>query len=191
MPHKPIAAGKSSFDLIDFATFLSVLDLSGEIVFMDVACGIGNYAVEIARQIREKGTVYAFDLWEKGIIQLQLKAGSLGLENIDATVCDVSKTIPLGDSTVDICLMATVLHDLIEDGTHDGALKEIMRVLKPKGRLAVVEFKKIPGPPGPPEKVRLSPKDLDRLLAPFDFERLDIVELGTVTYLSVFMLTAE
>ena len=188
---KPIAAGKSSFDLIDFAAFLSAVDLRGDIVFLDVACGIGNYAIEIARQIREMGTVHALDLWEEGIAKLRLKAGSLGLENIETTICDVSKKIPLGDHSVDICLMATVLHDLIEDGTHPGALKEIVRVLKPAGQLVVVEFKKMPGPPGPPEKVRLSPEELDQVLAPLGFQCRNTVALGTVTYLSMFKLTSE
>lgn len=188
MSHKPIAAGKSSFELIDFATFLSALDWSGEIVFLDVACGVGNYAIEIARHIREKGTVHAFDLWEQGINRLLLKAGSLGLENIEAAVGDVSKMIPLGDDSVDICLMATVLHDLIEDGTHEGALKEVVRVLKPDGRLAVVEFKKMPGPPGPPEKVRLSPQDLEAVMTPLGFHPLETVELGAVTYLTLFQM---
>ena len=188
MPHKPIAAGKSSFDLIDFATFLSAVDLRGEIVFLDVACGIGNYAIEIAREIREEGTVHALDLSEEGIAKLRLKAGSLDLENIETTVCDVSKKIPLGDHTVDICLMATVLHDLIEDGTHHGALKEIVRVLKPTGQLVVVEFKKMPGPPGPPEKVRLSPEALLQILEPLGFQCCQTVDLGTVTYLSLFHL---
>ena len=189
MSHKPIAAGKSSFDLIDFATFMSVLDLSGEIVLLDVACGIGNYAIEIARQVREQGTVHALDLWEEGIAKLRLKAGSLGLENIEASIGDVSKTIPLDNNSVDICLMATVLHDLIEDDTHEGALAEVVRVLKPAGRLAVVEFKKVPGPPGPPEKVRLSPEDLDRVLSPLGFECDNTVELGPETYLSLFKQT--
>jgi ubiquinone/menaquinone biosynthesis C-methylase UbiE len=190
MSHKPIAAGKSSFDLIDFSAFLSAVDLQGEIVFLDVACGIGNYAIEIARQIGGKGTVHALDLWEEGIAKLRLKAGSLGLENIEATVCDVSKKIPLGDHSVDICMMATVLHDLIEDGTHHGTLTEILRVLKPAGRLAVVEFKKIPGPPGPPEKVRLSPEELLQVLEPLGFQCCGTVDLGTATYLSLFKLTA-
>jgi ubiquinone/menaquinone biosynthesis C-methylase UbiE len=186
MSHKPIAAGKSSFDLIDFGTLLSNLDLRGEIVFLDVACGIGNYAIEIARQIRETGTVHALDLWEQGINRLRLKAGSLGLENIEATLCDVSKKIPLDDDSVDICLMATVLHDLIEDGTHQGVLNEIVRVLKPAGQLVVVEFKKMPGPPGPPEKVRLSPEALGQVLTPYGFRCSQTLELGASTYLSTF-----
>ena len=190
MSPRPIAAGKSSFDLIDFATFLKNLDLSGPVVFLDVACGIGNYAIEIARKIRGEGTVHALDLWEEGIDRLKLKAGSLGLDNIDADVCDVSKTIPLDDNSVDVCLMATVLHDLIEDGIHHRALNEIVRVLKPDGCLAVIEFEKIPGPPGPPEKVRLSPSDVNQVLAPLGFELEDTVALGPVIYLSLFNLKA-
>jgi ubiquinone/menaquinone biosynthesis C-methylase UbiE len=188
MPPKPIAAGKSSFDLIDFNTFLAALDLSGDIVFLDVACGVGNYAIEIARQLRQKGTVYALDLWEEGITKLKLKAGSLDLTNITASVCDVSRQIPMDDDSVDVCLMATVLHDLIADGTHEGTLQEVVRVLKPSGRLAVVEFKKMPGPPGPPEKVRLSPEKLNQVLGQRGFQCSSNVELGAVTYLSLFQM---
>ena len=190
MSPKPIAAGKSSFDLIDFPALLSALDLSGDIVFLDVACGVGNYAIEIARQITASGQVYAFDLWEQGIVKLKLKAGSLGLDNIHAQVCDVSQKIPLDDQCVDICLMATVLHDLVEDGTDQGALAEIVRVLKPGGQLAVVEFKKIPGPPGPPEKVRLSLEELLRILEPVGLRCLETVELGEVVYLAMFQRMA-
>jgi ubiquinone/menaquinone biosynthesis C-methylase UbiE len=188
MNTRPTAAGKSSFDLIDFNTLLTALDLGGETAFLDVACGVGNYAIEIARQMRQSGTVHALDLWEEGIAKLRLKAASLGLENIKPAVCDVSKSIPLDDDSVDICLMATVLHDLIADGTHKGALKEIVRVLKPSGCLAVVEFKKIPGPPGPPEKVRLSPEELLGVLEPMGFRCRDSIELGATTYLSLFQM---
>jgi len=186
MPPKPIAAGKSSFDLIDFSTFLSAMDLGDDVVLLDAACGAGRYAVEIARQARSLRKIYAFDLWAEGITRLKLKAGSLGLENIDAAVCDVSQTIPIDDASVDVCLMATVLHDLIKSGTHAGTLAQVRRVLAPDGRLAVVEFKKMPGPPGPPEKMRLSPQDLETVLAPLGFCQRGTVELGPVTYLSIF-----
>jgi ubiquinone/menaquinone biosynthesis C-methylase UbiE len=186
MPHHPIAAGKSSFDLIDFNTFQAALDLSGDIVFLDVACGVGNYAIQIARQLEGQGTVHALDLWGEGITKLRQKADSLNLYNIKASVSDVSKTIPLDDDSVDICLMATVLHDLIADGTHGGTLDEVVRVLNPSGRLAIVEFKKMPGPPGPPEKVRLSPEELNQVLESWGLQCQRSVELGVVTYLSLF-----
>ena len=186
----PVAAGKSSFDLIDVNAFLAALDLKADSVFLDLACGAGNYAVAIGRKLKGEGTVHALDLWAEGIAQLQERAGSLGLNNIEATVADVSKRLPLADDTVDVCLMATVLHDLIAGGIHAGTLREVVRVLRPGGCLAVVEFKKMPGPPGPPEKIRLSPEELQRVLAPLGFTFTDTRELGATTYLSRFRLEA-
>ena len=132
----PIAAGKSSFDLIDANTFLAALDLKADSVLLDLACGAGNYAVEIGRKLKGAGTVHALDLWAEGIARLKERAGALGLDNIEATVADVSKRLPLADDTVDVCLMATVLHDLIAAGTHAGTLREVVRVLRPGGCLA-------------------------------------------------------
>jgi len=191
MSTQPIAAGKSSFDLIDTNAFLDALDLRRDTVFLDVACGVGNYAIKIARQLQGAGMLHALDLWEEGIITLRRRASDLDLKNIEATVCDVSKHIPLNDQCVDIGLMATVLHDLIEDDSHEGTLREIVRVLKPAGRLAVVEFKKVPGPPGPPENIRLSPEALRQVLEPLGFQCRSTIELGTVTYLSLFQLGGD
>ena len=186
MPH-PVAAGKSSFDLIDLNTLKTALDLQGDIALLDLACGAGNYAIEIARQLAGKGVVHALDLWAEGIASLKEKADSLKLGNVEAAVCDVSKSLPLDDGSVDVCLMATVLHDLISVGTHEGALNEVARVLKPSGRLAVIEFKKIPGPPGPPEKIRLAPEELERILSPWGFTGQRNESLGDAVYLSIFL----
>jgi ubiquinone/menaquinone biosynthesis C-methylase UbiE len=82
--------------------------------------------------------------------------------------------------------LSTHTEVIIADGTHEATLNEVMRVVKPSGRLAVIEFKKMPGPPGPPEKVRLSPEALDQVLAPRRLQCQRTVELGTVTYLSLF-----
>ncbi len=186
MGKRPIAAGKSSYDLIDTTEFFRAIDLREGMSVLDVACGKGNYAFDMARTIGEKGLVYAVDLWEEGITSLKLRAASHDLFNIEAIVCDVSQKIPVKDNRADLCLMATVLHDLISDNTEKGTLGEVLRILKPGGTLAVVEFKKIPGPPGPPEKIRLSPEDLEEILAPFGLKCADTIDLGSFTYLSMF-----
>lgn len=188
MPPKHNGVGKSSYDLIDPTTFMTALNLGEDAVLLDAACGAGNYAIEIGRRIGAKGKVVAFDRWEEGIDQLKRKAGALRLENIRAAVCDLSEKLPLENHSVDICLLATVLHHLVEEDSQGVSMKEILRVLKPNGRLAVVEFKKIPGPPGPPEKMRLSPEDLNKILTPMGFMPLDTVELGPATYLTLFQL---
>jgi ubiquinone/menaquinone biosynthesis C-methylase UbiE len=84
--------------------------------------------------------------------------------------------------------MATVLHDLVADNTDDGTLKEVARVLKPGGRLAVVEFKKIDGPPGPPIGIRLSPRQTEARLRPYGFTLTATHDIGAYHYVTLFRL---
>ena len=68
----------------------------------------------------------------------------------------------------------------------DGTLKEVKRVMKPDGILAVVEFKKIEGPPGPPLHIRLSHEDVETMLKRYDFKSVKTLEVGNYNYLSLF-----
>ena len=183
---KPTAAGKSSFDLIDAAAFYRELDLQKGITFLDLACGRGAYSLEASEMVGSAGTVYAVDLWPEGIEQLKASALKENALNIKAFVSDAGRHIPVGDQVVDVCLMATVLHDFVEDQISQEVLHEVARVLKPAGRLAIVEFKKIDGPPGPPAHIRLAPEAVGDMLAPFGFTEERLVDVGPYNYLLLF-----
>ena len=191
MDDKPIAAGKSSFDLIDFAKLVDVLDIETGITFLDVACGAGAYTLALADHVGPNGTLYALDLWAEGIEMLIAEVKQRQINTIQAQVADVSRHMPLESDTVDLCLMATVLHDLIEDHTDQGTLKEVVRVMKPGGKLAVIEFKKMDGPPGPPMGIRLSPEETEAHLQPYAFEKMDTHDIGPYNYLSIFKYTID
>jgi ubiquinone/menaquinone biosynthesis C-methylase UbiE len=151
---KPTAAGKSSFGLIDVDKFFKELNLQKGIAFLDVACGRGAYCLAASEIVGEKGRVYGVDLWEEGIELLKAAADEKSAGNIDALVSDAGKQIPVDDHSIDVCLMATVLHDFVEDQIEKEVLDEIVRVIKPSGILAIMEFMKIDGPPGPPRHIR-------------------------------------
>lgn len=187
MHETPLGAGKGSFDLIDSEKLFSVLGLEEGVTLLDVGCGSGDYTIAAAERIGEKGMIYAIDAWEEGVDELIRRAAIKGITNIRASVVDASEGIPIEDQSVDICLMATVLHDLIREGVEKGALQEIKRALKPMGRLVVIEFKKIEGPPGPPREVRISPEELERLLTPYGFCISRSTEIGAYNYVSIFI----
>ena len=67
MSHKPVAAGKSSFDLIDPSVFFSHVRFPADARVLDLACGIGNYSIAISPLLDERGLVYAVDLWDEGL----------------------------------------------------------------------------------------------------------------------------
>ena len=188
MDQKPIAAGKSSFNLIDAGALFSELSLEKGTAFLDLACGSGAYAIAASREVGGQGRVYAVDLWKEGIDALRTDAAGKGATNISTFIADISKHIPIEDNSIDVCLAATVLHDLVEDGADQGTLHELKRVLKPEATLAVVEFKKIQGPPGPPVQIRLAPGELEDLLAPFGFRPVKTEDIGPYNYLSLYKL---
>ena len=186
MNDKPIAAGKSSFDLIDFPKLMDLLEIEQGITFLDVACGAGAYTLALAEHVGPEGRLFALDLWADGIEMLIAEVQARKVDHVEAHVADVSRHMPLETDTVDLCLMATVLHDLIEDHTDQGTLLEVARVMKPGGKLAVIEFKKLDGPPGPPQGIRLSPKETEACLVPHAFEALATHDMGSYNYLSMF-----
>ena len=180
---KPTGAGKSSFDLIDTGTFFQELNLQKGISFLDVASGRGAYSLAVSEIIGPQGNVFAVDLWAEGIEMLKAAAQGRGIENITALVSDVGRRIPVEDQSIDVCLMSTVLHDFVEDCIDRGVLNEIVRVVKPAGCLAVMEFKKIDGPPGPPIHIRLSPEEVADMLDPYGFKKEHTVDVGPYNYL--------
>ena len=144
---KPTAAGKSSFDLIDVDRFFQEINLQEGISFLDLACGRGAYCLAASAIVGAKGRVYGVDLWSEGIERLKAASQEKTAGNIKAFVSDAGKKIPVADRSIDVCLMASVLHDFVEDKIDQEVLPEIVRVVKSGGMLAIIVFFNIDGPP--------------------------------------------
>lgn len=179
----PSGAGRSSFDLVDTKKVFKELRLKKGMTFLDMACGRGEYSLVVSKMIGNTGLVHAVDLWEEGIADLRRQISDRKIKNIDARIADLREGIPVKDHRVDVCLMATVLHDLVETNGAGQALTEAARVLKPEGMLAVIEFKKMEGPPGPPVRIRLIPEEVDRLTHPHGFVKKGLIEVGPYNYM--------
>ena len=185
MHDKPVAAGKSSFDLIDREKTFAVIDVKPGSSFLDLACGTGKYSLEIANKIGGKGIVYAVDLWQAGIEALTQEIKTKNIKNITPIVADIRKKLPLEESSIDSCLMATILHDLSKSD-QTSTLQEVARVVKPGGMITIIEFKKIDKGPGPPIHIRMEEQEIEALVTPCGFIKVIGSGIGAFNYLLKF-----
>ena len=188
---KPKGAGKSSFELINPDLLKDILPLKPGSTVLDLACGKGIYSIFLSKIVGDEGLVYAVDLWEEGLQILGKEIEEQNITNILTLLDDATEEIEIDDYSVDVCLMATVLHDFEEMEKAGAVLKQIKTILKPGGCLAVIEFKKIEGPPGPPIKIRLSKDEVEKIVSGYGFKKGSFVDIGDYNYLMMFQETDQ
>ena len=78
--------------------------------------------------------------------------------------------------------MATILHELSPE-EQDSTLREIIRVLKIDGVLAIIEFKKLDKGPGPPIHMRISEQEAEDKIKKYGFLETYRGNIGEFNYL--------
>ncbi len=175
--------GPSSFNMQDSKLVFDNLRIKPGDTVLDLGCGPGDYSMHLAGLVKEQGTVYSLDKWAEAIKRLKEE----NVETIIPMVHDMTKPLPLQDSSTDLCLITTVLHILDLKKHGQVIFNEVRRVLKPDGELAVIECKKEDQPWGPPKERRLAAQDVESVVVPCGFSTNKIIDLG-VTYMITFQL---
>jgi ubiquinone/menaquinone biosynthesis C-methylase UbiE len=179
-------AGKSSKAFLNAERVLQETGLKNGDKFLDVGCGEGHFSIAASKIVGNKGKVYAIDSYEESIVVLQQQIHWESIGNIEAIVADVTKKMPLPRAIIDVCLMANVVHGFLANGEVPSVMTEIARVMKAGGTLAVVEFQKIAGPPGPPISIRMTPEELEDLISGYGFKKNKVAEVGPFHYAAMF-----
>ena len=180
-------AGRSSRDLVDAEGILRRVGLKREQVLLDAGCGDGYWSVAASRLVGPKGKVWAADIHRPALDALTREIFVKGLRNIHPLLADVTQTIPVATSSVDVAVMVNVLHDLNEEGGAASALTEMARLIKPEGLLLIVEFMVTEGPPGPPVEIRLAPQKVEEFCRAAGFQLSERFDAGQFNYAIVFM----
>ena len=172
--------GPSSFWMHDPNIVFGEINLKPGETFLDLGSGTGDYSIYAAKIVGESGTVYAVDKQDNLVTDLIEKATTQGVNNVFGIISDITSPLSLKDNCIDVCFISTVLHCIDAQNTkeYNTLFNEIHRVLKPTGRLIIIECKKDELTFGPPEDMRLSPDQLKSLITPHGFESYSYADLG-------------
>ncbi len=171
--------GRSSEELLDKEVILKELKVLPGQTILDAGCGNGYMSKAFSAALNNTGMVYALDPDESAIAALQKETDG---SNIHALTGDITGTTPFADDSVDLVYLATVIHGF-PPGQIENLRSEVVRILKPRGRLAIVEIDKRNTPFGPPMDIRFSPEELQQQIA---LPPTALVRVGEYFYMQVF-----
>ena len=108
---------------------------------LDIAGGTGDLAMAFAPKVGASGQVVHTDINEAMLLEGRNRLLDAGV-SVPTLVCD-AEHLPFEDAHFDVVTVAFGLRNM----THkDVALREMSRVLKPGGKLLVLEFSKVAKP---------------------------------------------
>ena len=104
---------------------------------LDIACGTGDFSIAIARKGGEGTEVLGVDLSEGMLKVMELKVEEAGLSGRVSCEQGNSEAMRFGDCRFE---RATIAFGIRNFENREVALREILRVLKPGGRLVILEL---------------------------------------------------
>ena len=160
------AHGFSSAFFLDSDEIIMELNLNGNETLMDAGCGDGHNAIKILEDYNHYGTVYAVDIYDASIEDMESYKKENNVENLINIQADITEGIPnVEDSSIDVVLLVNVFHGFKASRKLDEAVDDLARIVSDDGKIAIMDYKAWDVPNGPPTKMRSSPEDLKKLFA--------------------------
>jgi arsenite methyltransferase len=153
------AAGLSAFLLLYAAVMLAssivgkkrvsdrlvaALALSGNERVLDAGCGRGLALIACAKKLKA-GKAVGIDLWAAKDLSSNNREAALAnaaaegvADRVEVETGDITQ-LPFSDASFDAVISMTVIHNIPSRDARDRALRELVRVLKPGGRIAIFD----------------------------------------------------
>lgn len=130
---------------------VAALGLRGDERMADIGAATGYFPVRFAVAL-PKGRIYAIDVEPGMVAWLKRRAEEERLGQIKAVLAQPDN--PMIPEPVDLVFVCNTYHHI---GNRTAYFERVRQLIKPGGRLVIVDFKKEPTPFGPPLEMRIAP----------------------------------
>ncbi len=151
----------------------------------ELGTGTGHYAYAAASIVGHSGKVYAIDVQEDILRHLKLDVNAQHQSVIETIWGDIEKPggTHLRDSILDAVILANVFFQI---ENRFGLLKEIKRILKPGGKLLLVDWAGSYGGMGPAPECVVTEHDTEAFFITGGFHKIKSFRAGPHHYGIIF-----
>lgn len=158
---------------------LTKIGLAPGMIFVDIGCGDGYFALPAARIVGPEGKVIAVDIDEGAIGRLRRQAAEEELNQLSADVKAAEETIAC-EGCADFVFFGIDLHDFADPMR---VIQNAKRMLRPSGRLVDLDWKAEPMQFGPPLGKRFSIDKAKKAIESAGFHVVSTAEAGPYHYI--------
>lgn len=145
---------------------MALIELREGMTIADIGCGIGYFAIPMAKMVGTKGRIYALDLNPLMLEELAKRVEASGVDNVE--LCLTSENgFKLPKASVDMAFTSTVHHELDDAATF---LKACSEILIPGGTMVIVDWNAVDESYGPPMHKRIPKEKVKQDLADAGFK---------------------
>lgn len=168
MPTPTIHSTKVSSAFMDPKKVISTFGVEKGDVVADLGSGVGYFAIPLAKAVVPKGKVYAVDIMSDSLDLLKSKANVEGLSNLEYMRADLEaeNSTAISDSSVNFVVIVNTLFQL---KNKTNIFREAKRILKPGGKLIIIDW--MPG---------------SSVMGPADTERMTLDQVRVATLINGF-----
>jgi ubiquinone/menaquinone biosynthesis C-methylase UbiE len=124
----------------------------------DIGAGSGYFSLRFAQHVGTAGRVYAVDISPDMIVHLNRRVRDARLDNV-RTILALPDDPLLAPASIDDVFICDTWHHIPD---HSRYLDTLKALLRPGGRVSIVDFQKKKDVPGAPYEIRLAREDVIR-----------------------------
>lgn len=173
-------------ELLDPLKILTRLGIKAGSRVADLGCGgAGHFTIPAANLVGDKTEVYAVDILKSSLRSVTSIGRLEGIDNIKPiwSNLELLGSTKIRSKSLDFALLINILFQSKQD---DDIIAEAIRLLKPGGKILIIDWSQNPSTLGPEPIDRIKPEDIKKIAQKLKLKLIDDFEAGSYHYGLIF-----